>query len=323
MMAGSAPRIFSEPLILRPPPRGSIRPRPTGRSSPRPRPEARGAVRAPVRDQRLAKAAGDVVGKEFGGRVGDRQQGTFVAGEAPGAVAVADPPVRSLLGELDQGALGGQEHPVVELVDDPAGQVLERDEVEDVMVLVELVFHLDGRPIVMAVDSLALAAGVGDEVARAEDQVILGDTDLVTRTGHGWETPESTHERSDEVATSRTGRRVGVSGLSHPGGRQTRRPRSGRPSRRGCARGRPRGARHRSPRRAAWPCGPFRPSRGQDLRPRVARRLALPPSPACARSACRACCARTARYAATIAVSSGCPAASDDRKAGSASWKTS
>ena len=46
------------------------------------------------------------------------------------------------------------------------------------MVLVEVAFDLDRRPIVVAVDPLALIALIGDEMARAEDQVVLGDADL-------------------------------------------------------------------------------------------------------------------------------------------------
>jgi len=121
------------------------------------------------RRQPLAKPAGDVVGQQFRGRIGDRQEGAFVAREAPVPVAVADPPVRSLLVEMDQGTAGRQEHPMIDLVDDAAGQVLQRDEIEDVVILVEVVFHLDGRPVVVAVDPLALVSGVGDEVPRAED----------------------------------------------------------------------------------------------------------------------------------------------------------
>ncbi len=69
---------------------------------------------------------------------------------------------------------------MVELVDDLTGQVLQGDEVEDVVVDVEVILDLDRRPVVVAVDTLALVTCVGDEVARAEDQVILGDTHLVS-----------------------------------------------------------------------------------------------------------------------------------------------
>ncbi len=158
---------------------GATRPRPTGRSSPRPRRGGPWASAAPS-SEILAEPGGDVVGEEFGRGVGDRDQGAFVAREAPVPVLVADPPVRAVLLQADEVGPGRQEHPVVELVDDGPGQILQGDEVEDVMVDVQVILDLDRRPVIVAVDALALVTRVGDEVARAEDQVILGDSHLVT-----------------------------------------------------------------------------------------------------------------------------------------------
>src|SRR5262249_2150196 len=74
---------------------------------------------------------------------------------------------------------------MIQLVDDRLRQVLQRDEIDDVVVLVEVAFHFDGRPIVMAVDPLALVALIGDKVPRAEDEIVLGHTDLEPRRWHG------------------------------------------------------------------------------------------------------------------------------------------
>ena len=57
-------------------------------------------------------------------------------------------------------------------------RLLQGDEVEDVVVLVELALDLDGGAVVVAVQPLALVALVADEVAGAEDEVVLGDADL-------------------------------------------------------------------------------------------------------------------------------------------------
>ena len=78
-----------------------------------------------------------------------------------------------------------EEHPVVDLVDDAAGQVLQRDEVEDVVVLVELAFDLHGGTIVVAVEPLALVPFVADEVAGAEHQMVLGHADFEALAAHG------------------------------------------------------------------------------------------------------------------------------------------
>ncbi len=63
---------------------------------------------------------------------------------------------------------------MVELIRDRAGQVLESDEVDHVVVLVKIVLDLDRRPVVVAVETLAMVAVIGDEMPGAEDQVILG-----------------------------------------------------------------------------------------------------------------------------------------------------
>src|SRR5262249_5326315 len=82
------------------------------------------------------------------------------------------------------------EHVVVQLVGELAHDVLEGDEVEDVVVLVEWAFDLGGHAIVMAVQALALAAVVRDEMPGAKDQVVLGDADGVVL-GHLNLSPQS------------------------------------------------------------------------------------------------------------------------------------
>jgi hypothetical protein len=73
---------------------------------------------------------------------------------------------------------------VVEFVDDRSSQTQQGNEVENVVIPVEVVLDLNRDPIVVPVDSLALVTVVSDEVPRAEHQIILGHTDLVTRARH-------------------------------------------------------------------------------------------------------------------------------------------
>ena len=68
---------------------------------------------------------------------------------------------------------------MIELIGDRPGHVLEGDEVHHVVVRVEVPFHLDGRPVVVAVDPFATISLVRDEMSRAEHQVILRDPHLV------------------------------------------------------------------------------------------------------------------------------------------------
>ena len=74
---------------------------------------------------------------------------------------------------------------MVEAVSDGLRQPFQSDEVEQIMVVVEVAVQLDGGAVVVAVQPFALAAVVGDEVAGAEDQVVLGDADGVALGGHG------------------------------------------------------------------------------------------------------------------------------------------
>ena len=70
---------------------------------------------------------------------------------------------------------------MVELVGDDASHILESDEVDHVVIGIELAFDLDGRAIVMAVDSLAVIPVVRDEMPGAKDQVVFGDVNFEAR----------------------------------------------------------------------------------------------------------------------------------------------
>jgi hypothetical protein len=78
---------------------------------------------------------------------------------------------------------------MIELVGDRAGHVLERDEINDVVVFVEIIFDLDRRAVVVAMQPLTAITFVSDEMPRAEHQVILGNPDLEARARHGLLTP--------------------------------------------------------------------------------------------------------------------------------------
>src|SRR5262249_47723435 len=58
------------------------------------------------------------------------------------------------------------------------------DEVEDVKVLIEGAFDLDGDSVVVAVEPFALVPGIGNEMATAKGEVVLGDADAEAF-GHG------------------------------------------------------------------------------------------------------------------------------------------
>ena len=74
---------------------------------------------------------------------------------------------------------------MVELVGDGPGHVLESDEVDHIMIDIEVAFDLDGGPVIVAVDPLAVIAVVGDEMPGAEHQVVFGDVDFEARRWHG------------------------------------------------------------------------------------------------------------------------------------------
>jgi hypothetical protein len=134
-------------------------------------------------DARQAPASGgecrpdparDVIGEELGRRIGDRQESTLLAGKAPVTVFVGHTNVRPFVVHLNSRAASREQHPVVKLIRDQASQVLESDEVDHVVILVELVLHLDRRPVIVAVEPLAVITVIGDEMASTEDEVVLG-----------------------------------------------------------------------------------------------------------------------------------------------------
>jgi hypothetical protein len=78
---------------------------------------------------------------------------------------------------------------MIQLIDDRPGHVLEGDEVDYVVVLVKSAFHLDRGSVIVTVNPLATISVIGDEMTRAEDQIILGHPNLEARRRHGDETP--------------------------------------------------------------------------------------------------------------------------------------
>src|SRR5262249_37023161 len=126
----------------------------------------------------VEQAQAEVAGEQFGGGVLDGQEDAVAAGEEPLAVAVADVDAARRLLDADQRVAGGQQHAVGQLGGQGGGVALQGDEVEDVVVVVEGALDLDGGAVVVAVEALALVALVADEVAGAEDEVVLDDADL-------------------------------------------------------------------------------------------------------------------------------------------------
>src|SRR5262249_691292 len=73
-----------------------------------------------------------------------------------------------------------QHHAMVQFVGDGFGEMLESDEIENVIILIQGPLDLNGGPVVMAMKALTFIAFIADEVARTEDQMVLGDADLET-----------------------------------------------------------------------------------------------------------------------------------------------
>ncbi len=69
---------------------------------------------------------------------------------------------------------------MVEFVGDELGPLLQRDEIEYVIILVQDAFDLDRGPVVVAMQPFALVAFVADEVAGAKDEIVLADTNLIS-----------------------------------------------------------------------------------------------------------------------------------------------
>lgn len=141
-----------------------------------------GLVKAAIGD-RLEESFEDVRREQLGGGVGDRQEDAIARGKAPTIVFVANLDLFSRAFDSNQAVLGGKEHTVIEFVDDLAGEVFEQDEIGDVMILVEFVFDLDRRPVIMAVESFATVSRICDEMTRAEDKIIFCHADAITHRG--------------------------------------------------------------------------------------------------------------------------------------------
>src|SRR5262245_29049341 len=80
--------------------------------------------------------------------------------------------------------LGRKQHAVIEFVRDRPRAVFQRDEIEDVVVVVERPIDFHGHAVVVPVQPFAFAAVVGDEMPGAEDEIVFGNADGVTLGGH-------------------------------------------------------------------------------------------------------------------------------------------
>src|SRR5690606_5976637 len=108
----------------------------------------------------------------------DRQEHDVVTREDVPPVPVPHLDLAAFLPQLQVRVLEREQHLVVDLVHQPPHDPLQRDEVEDVAVLVQLALELHPRAVVVAVQRLAQAA-VGDEVPGGEDEVVLFYDDFV------------------------------------------------------------------------------------------------------------------------------------------------
>src|SRR5438270_12528007 len=86
----------------------------------------------------------DIAGQKLGGGVLDGEQHTVFPREEPFALAVANAHAPLACLYRNQLAPSGQQHAVIELVDDRLGSILEGDEIEDVEIAVERPLDLDG-----------------------------------------------------------------------------------------------------------------------------------------------------------------------------------
>ena len=74
---------------------------------------------------------------------------------------------------------------MVERIGDGFRVLFQGDEIEDVLVRIQFSVHLDGHAVIVTMQPFAILAVVGDEMAGAEDQIVLGDADGVSLGGHG------------------------------------------------------------------------------------------------------------------------------------------
>ncbi len=82
-------------------------------------------------------------------------------------------------GDVDRRMLRGQQHAMIQRVDDLLQGVAHGDEVDDVLILAERSVHLGGHMVVVPMKPLAHVVAVGDEVRGAEDKALLRDADVV------------------------------------------------------------------------------------------------------------------------------------------------
>lgn len=84
--------------------------------------------------------------------------------------------------DVDQRVMQREQHAMIETIANKAQDFLQRDEVEDVVVVIQPALKRRGRAVVVAVQGLALIAFIRNEVTGAEDGVILCDSNA--KIGH-------------------------------------------------------------------------------------------------------------------------------------------
>src|SRR5574341_1043705 len=118
--------------------------------------------------------------EHLGGGIGDGEDQHVLAREDVLLLAELDEDARPLFGEGEVRVVARQQHAMVEPVADAAQNLLQRREVEDVGILVEIAFERGGGAVIVAVQRLAPVV-VGDEVPGTEDGVVFGDVDAKGR----------------------------------------------------------------------------------------------------------------------------------------------
>src|SRR6266540_1419599 len=132
----------------------------------------------------LIQAAGDPVREPLRRGVLDRKEDTVFPRKHPLLLAGNDPDARSAFLHLQVRARTGDQHVMVELIDQPAQDSLQGNEVVDQVTGPQRPPQLRGDAVVVAVKALAFVVVELDEMGGAENQVILGYPHPVLF--HGW-----------------------------------------------------------------------------------------------------------------------------------------
>ena len=129
--------------------------------------------------------AGDPGSEFLGGCVPDREYEAVFGREDPATVPETGLDFSRIGCHCDGGVVEGEEHAVIESVDDFLQAITEGDEVEDIPVFVERALDFGCHAPVVPMKSFANVSVVGDEVCGAEDEVVFGDADAKGGFSHG------------------------------------------------------------------------------------------------------------------------------------------